>query len=236
MRLFSRSIALFALASLPSLAFAHHGQDFLLLESPSVPHPGDVYLVANSQLAFDDPEQQAALEPALLIGITSRVAFELHAHTEKSAGEPWRYEATAPAIHVLLTDPMQHQGLKIGVSGEYEIARDRSQPDNLELRVSIADGTDRIKWAGNLIYDHPSGANGTFGLALGVRRQISAGFALGVEALGSLDRAAGNKVLGGAYWEHAQGWAIKLGAGAQKDVGGGTSAIVEIGLVLRLRD
>src|SRR5262245_17137759 len=123
-----------ALACAPFAATAHHGQDFLLVESPTVPHPGDVYFLANAAAALDnDAQQQAGFEPALLIGVCLRLAFELHAHTEKLAGEDWNYEATAPSLHLLLTDPENHDGLKAGLSAEYEIAREADAADRLEV-------------------------------------------------------------------------------------------------------
>ena len=52
--------AALTLALVPGLAMAHHGQDFLLVESPSVPHPGNLYLLANADAALDgDSDEQA---------------------------------------------------------------------------------------------------------------------------------------------------------------------------------
>src|SRR5207342_854145 len=118
-----------SLALTPLAALAHHGQDFLIVESPSVTHPGNVYLLANAAAALEsDAEEQAGFEPALLVGVAPRVALELHAHTAKLAGDSWNYEATAPSVHVLLTDPERHDGLKAGLSAEYEIAREATPP------------------------------------------------------------------------------------------------------------
>jgi len=235
-RLLSR--CLLGLALVPSLAFAHHGQDFLLLESPGIPHPGDAYLIANAHAALDgDAEEQAGFEPALFIGATSRVAFELHAHTEKLAGEHWNYEATAPAVHVLLTDPARHDGLKVGLSAEYEIAAERDAPDHVEMRLSAETGDDAHgKWAGNLIFGREQGGDSDVGAAIGFRRQVRPGFALGAEGQGSFQRASGAELLVGAYFEHAQRWALKLGLGGQRDEDGHVTPVAHVGLVLRLKD
>jgi hypothetical protein len=231
-----RLCILMAFAVAPSVAFAHHGQDFLLLESPTVPHPGSIYLIANSHVALErDAEERAAIEPALIFGISPRFAFELHAHEEKLAGEPWTYEATAPAIHVLFTDPDRHDGLKIGLSAEYEIAAEHGAADNTELRLSFEKGSEQDKWAGNLIASREQGGETDFGAALGFRHEIHEGFALGVEGQSSFQRAEDAQLVAGAYFENEQSWTIKLGIGGQRESDGHISAVAHFGLVLRLR-
>ena len=235
--MFHRYLCALALALLPSLACAHHGQDFLLAESPGVPHPGQIYLLANADAALDgDADEQAAFAPALLIGASPRVAFELHAHTEKLAGESWRYEATAPAVHVLLTDPHRHEGLKVGLSAEYEVAAHTGDADNTEVRLSFEDSRDANKWLANLIASHEQGGDDDFGAALGFRHQVRDGFALGLEGQGSFRHAEGSELLLGAYFEHAQSFALKFGIGGQRDEDGGVTPVARLGLVLRLRD
>ena len=228
---------LVALSFVPSLAHAHHGQDFLLLESPGVPHPGDAYLVANAHAALEGgAEEQAGFEPALLIGVTPRVAFELHAHAEKPAGESWNYEATAPAVHVLLTDPAKHHGLKVGIGAEYEIAAESDAPDHAEIRLSAENGTARTKWAGNLIFGHEQGGDNDVGAALGFRHDVRPGFALGMEGQGSFRHAEGAQLLAAAYFEHDQGWALKFGVGGEREDDGHVTPVAHVGLVLRLKD
>lgn len=232
-----RILAAVMLAVLPVLASAHHGQDFLLLESPGVPHPGDAYLIANAHAALEgDAEEQAGFEPALFVGLTPRVAFELHAHTEELAGEGWRYEATAPAVHVLLTDPGKHHGLKVGIGAEYEIARESDAPDNIELRLSVEKGSDATKWGGNLIYAHEQGGDNDVGAALGFRHEIQSGWAVGMEGQSSFQRSAGAQLLAVAYYEHGQGWALKLGLGGERGEDAHVTPMAHVGLVFRLKD
>jgi hypothetical protein len=234
---FSRSLCGLALALLPSLALAHHGQDFLIVESPSIPHPGQVYLIANADAALDgDAEQQAGFEPALLFSVSPRVAFELHAHTEKLAGESWRYEATAPAVHLLLTDPHRHDGLKVGLSAEYEIAAHAGDADNAEVRLAFEDNRDADKWAANLIASREQGGDSDFGAALGFRHQLRDSFALGIEGQGSFRHAEGGEVLFAGYYEHAQAFALKFGIGGERSEDSDCVPMLRVGLVLRLRD
>ncbi|GAB3386694.1 hypothetical protein [Lysobacter fragariae] len=221
----------------PATAFAHHGQDFLIVESPSVAHPGDVYFLANAEAALEsDVEEQAGFEPAVLVGIAPRVALELHAHTEKLTGEDWSYEATAPSVHVLLTDPERHDGLKAGLSAEYEIARETDAANRLELRLSLEQRINAYKWGGNLIYSREQDGDGEFGLAMGLRRAIGERLALGVEAQGAFDHAEGRELLGGLYWELGETVTLKFGLGGIRDDAGGTTALARIGVVVRLRD
>lgn len=226
-----------SLAFLPLAALAHHGQDFLIVESPSVTRPGNVHLLANAEAALDsDAEEQAGFEPALLIGVSPRIAFELHAHTEKLAGDSWNYEATSPSVHLLLTDPGHHHGTSAGLSAEYEIARDADAADRLELRLSLQRHAHAYKWGGNLIYSREQGGEHEFGAAFGLRRDVSAQIALGVEAQGAFDRAEGRELLGGAYWEPTGAVTLKFGLGGVRDGAGGTAALARLGLVVRLRE
>ena len=225
-----------SLALTPFAALAHHGQDFLIVESPSVTHPGNVYFLANAAAALEsDAEEQAGFEPALLVGVAPRVALELHAHTEKLAGDSWNYEATAPSVHVLLTDPERHDGLKAGLSAEYEIAREADAADRLELRLSLEQSVDAYKWGGNLIYSREQGGEDELGVALGLRRAVGAHVALGAEAQGAFDHADGRELLGGVYWEPSEAVTLKFGLGGVHDDAGGNTALARFGLVVRLR-
>ena len=125
------------LALAPTLACAHHGQDFLLASSPAIPHPGDAYLVFGAHVALESADEQAGFEPAFLLGVTPRLALELHAHSEKLADEPWRVESVAPALQLLLTDPHRHDGLRATLGWEYERARERGVGDNTQLRLTL---------------------------------------------------------------------------------------------------
>jgi len=226
-----------ALSFTPSFAMAHHGQDFLLLESPGIPHSGDIYLVTNAQLALENnAEEQAGFEPALLVGVTRRVAFELHAHTEKLAGDSWNYEATAPAIHILLTDPNKHSGLKVGIGLEYEIAAEDDGLDNAEFRLAVENGKGKNKWGGNLILDREQGGETDVGAALGFRHKIGDAWSLGFEAQSSVERAAGAELLFGAYYDHEQNWVVKLGLGGKREEDGHITPMLHIGWVLLLKD
>jgi hypothetical protein len=231
-----QSLLALALSVVPGIALAHHGQDFMLVESPAVPHPGSAYFVVNTEAVLgSSAEDPAAFVPALLVGISPRIAFELHAHSEKLRGEDWRYEALAPAVHLLLTDPENHHGFKLGVSGEYEIAREHGAPDTLEVRLSLENGFARSKWTANLIAAREQGLDTTYAAALGFRTQLRPGLALGLETVQNLDRAEGSELLAGAYLGKTDDRSLKLGLGARKLDDGRTSAVAQVSLLFKIR-
>lgn len=227
-------VALLSGAAFPALA--HHGQDFLLVESPTVPHPGDAYLLADLGVPLGDAEEQAGFEPALLLGLAERVALEVHAHTEKPTGEGWRYEATAPSLHVLFTDPEREDGFKAGLSAEYELASERGAPDNLEVRLGLEQGNAQRKVGANLLYHREQGQAGHVGAVLGTHWKLAPRFALGAEGMADFDRAAGAQLLASAHWECDERWSLKFGLGGEREEHRGWVPLARLGLVLRLRD
>ena len=137
-RIIGASLLFFALTS---AAQAHHGKDFLLVESYYVPHPGDLYFVSSMGLARQDGSNSFEGEPSLLLGVIPRAAFELHGHIAKEGDDSFRYEATAPAIHVQLTSPEAAFPVRVGLSVEYEDRPDREEP------AWLADGIVRVNRA-----------------------------------------------------------------------------------------
>src|SRR6266513_6134854 len=75
--------------------FAHHGKDFLMVESYELPHPGNVYFVSSEMFSRD----AITSEPSVLFGVADRFAGEVHVHIERPRGESLHYEAIAPAVH-----------------------------------------------------------------------------------------------------------------------------------------
>jgi hypothetical protein len=220
------------LAFLPLTAFAHHGQDFLVVESPTIPHPGDGYFLANAEFA---PGGDIELEPSLFWGLSPRWAFELHAHEMREPGEGWGYEATAPAVHLLLSDPAKHHGTRVGLSAEYEIARDREAPDNVVVRLSVQRQVGAWNWAGNLSAEKADNNKAEGGYAFGVRHALSTQWTGTLEAHGYFGHAADTEVLGGLVWENGQAFAFKAGLGAERSDEGNYRPVLHLGLVVALR-
>jgi hypothetical protein len=227
-----RVLLAIVLLSAPALALAHHGQDFLIVDSPSVPHPGSAYLIANLDASLDG-DSDSAFSPALLIGVSPRIGFELHAHLEKEVRESWRYAAVAPSLHVLLTDPAKHHGLKIGLSGEYEFGHGEAV-DAAEARLSAENGSDRLKWAANLVASREQGGCTEFAATFGLRHQVHPSVAVGLEAQRGLDHADGAEVLASAYVGRNDDWTVKFGIGARRLEDGRNSPVAHLSVVLPL--
>jgi len=122
-RLRRAALAAFAVTVLalavPRPAAAHHGRDFLLSFTAELPHPSQVFLVSRQDYA-DAGSGVLELEPAVLVGLGERLAFEVHGHAGREAGADLEYESTAPALHLLLTPHHSQWGLVL--SAEYELA------------------------------------------------------------------------------------------------------------------
>lgn len=209
-----RVIVAGALLAVALPAWAHHGKDFLLTESAEQPHPGTAFLV--TPLAYmnngSGETSEWMFEPSLLYGLSENVAFEVHAHVNRVDGEGWSYEATAPAIHVRVAES---GNWALALSGEYEYARDRAEPDRMEARAVLARQTEASSFAVNAIAAHETnGGEGTvYGYALGFRTQPEAAFSWGLEARGGDAVETGNEVLVGVYGEPSEDFTYKFGIG-----------------------
>src|SRR5215470_2721279 len=85
-----RALCVLALA-IAAPAAAHHGKDFLLVESAELPHPRTMFFVSSERFS----NSEFTSEPSLLFGITENFAAEVHVHFTRDG-----YEAVAPTIHV----------------------------------------------------------------------------------------------------------------------------------------
>ncbi len=194
-------------------AWAHHGKDFLIVESYDVPHPGDTYLLASARYANAGEGDSWELEPALLIGAFPRVAAEVHAHfVQEEDARSLKYEAVAPSLHVQLTDPASTFPIQIGVAVEYEIASDGA-PDVFEGRFIVEKGFGDAKLSLNIVAEHAVGQDTEIGYAAGVRANLSSMIAIGLEGEGSFETRGPDEALIGVYFEPAERFTLKLGAG-----------------------
>jgi len=211
-RLILWAAALAVLVS-PSPALAHHGKGFLLVESDEMPHKREVYFFSSQDFVHRDEEDEYELSPALLFGLSDRVAIEVHSHFEKAEGESLRYEAFAPSLRVGLTDPESDAPLKLGLAAEYEIARGDAE-DRFETRLIAAYRTSDVNLTANLIAERITGEDGEWewGYAAGLRPWPERRFGVGLEALGTLSGPSSHEILGGLYFTEER-FTLKLGVG-----------------------
>ena len=182
-----------AAGALPCVAHAHHGLDFLLVQTAHLPEKGTGYVFGRVN-RLDGDESENELEPAALWGITNRVALEAHAHFAKASGESFGYESVAGAAHFLLS-PLSRE-LSYGVSVEY--ARGAGEHRD-EFAVTGVVGYEHKRWAAaaNLLYDRAQGESAAWGYAGGVRRSITPKHAIGLETQGTFEAHGYSELLVG---------------------------------------
>lgn len=193
-------------------AAAHHGRDFLLVQTAEVPHAGDLYLIPRQDFIDRGEDQEIELEPTLLYGLNKRVAFELHAHVAKEGDESFTYESTAPAIHLVLTP--DHSAWSLGLSAEYEFSHADEGEDVAEGRIILSRSGEGWILGFNLIAEEvqESGADLEWRYAAGLRRALGERVGLGIEIEGSLEEDALEALLG-VYLEPSPKLSVNLGFG-----------------------
>lgn len=200
---------------------AHHGLDFLMVQTAHLPDKGTGYLAARLD-RISEAHDESEFEPAVLYGATDWMAVELHAHYEKEEGESSKYESVAPALHFRLT-PRQ-QAFSIGISAEYEIAHASDDEDVAELGAIFGYEMDQWIVTGNVLYEKQSGASGEWGYAAGVRHTFGQKHGLGLELLGSFESHGSSEMLVGYYGEFSEQFTFNAGIGAGIDDGPDHSA------------
>jgi len=184
--------------------FAHHGKDFLFVESYEVPHPHTFFGVTSEQYLLR--EHAFREELSVLTGLSDRFAVEVHAHLEKGSG----LQAIAPAVHVHLFDNAALHG---AISAEYEIGR-HGEGNNATTRLILG----RMIGEGAVVANigatrsHEEGTNGIY--AIGYRSDLESARGWGIEAQGDLQRDAEHEIVGAAYLQLGERLTLKLGAGA----------------------
>ena len=225
-RVFS-AIGVLLLCAVP--AKAHHGKDFLIVESFELPHPHDIYFVSSELFLHRDDGTFISTEPSLLFGLTHRVAGEVHVHIAKEPGESLRYEAIAPALHIQLTPEDSKAAWKFALAAEYEIAR-HTDENNFTARLVAAHDIGEGLMIINVGGDH-SKAEGTHAsYAVGFRPAMEALVTWGIEAQGHIERGEEHEVILGLYTQPNERFTFKAGAGV--GLGNGKpSATVRTGVV-----
>ncbi|MDH4125453.1 MAG: hypothetical protein OEW64_01700 [Gammaproteobacteria bacterium] len=210
-----------AAALLPGAASAHHGLDFLTVQTAHLPMQGTAYAIARADY-ISEHEDELEFAPAMLYGATDWMAFELHAHFEKEQGDSAHYESLAPALHFRLT-PRDNK-FSLGISAEYEIASDNDAEDVLELAGIL--GYEASGWtiAANLLFEKASGEESEWGFAAGARRSLKPNHYLGLELIGSLQSNGPSELLLGYYGDLSTRFSINAALGTGLDDGPDWSA------------
>ena len=201
--------------ALPSAARAHHGLDFILVQTAHLPEKGTGYVFGRVN-RFTGDESETELEPAALWGVTNRIALETHAHFAKPSGDSFDHEAVAGAGHFLLS-PLSRE-LSYGMSVEYALG---SGDHGDGFAVTGVVGYEHKRWAAaaNLLYDRVQGSPSEWGIAAGVRRNIATKHAIGVEAVNTLETHGNSELLVGYYGQLNDRFWLNAGLGKRIDEG-----------------
>lgn len=109
------------LAFVPSIVFAHHGQDFLLNYDPGVPEARQAVAFSAFEWSKEGSEDELSFEPGFLTGIAPGLAF---GSTVRFAddGEGWGYSGVNPMLQYLL--PIESKRWRMGVYAGYLFAEE----------------------------------------------------------------------------------------------------------------
>ena len=208
------TIAFTALA--PTVAQAHHGLDFLSVQTAHLPERGTGYAVVRMDLISGHSDERE-LEPAVLYGATDWLSLTLHAHYAQEENESPKYESVAPAAHFRFTPA--EQPFAAGLSVEYEFAHDRDHKDTVEIAGLFSYETATWLASANIIYDKEKNASDKWGYAAGIRYAFRQRQSLGIEILGSFESHGSSQMLLGYYGTLSETFSINVGLGTGIDGG-----------------
>ena len=197
-------------------AQAHHGLDFLLVQTAHLPERGEAYAFARTD-HFAETQAETEFEPAVLYAATDWMSLELHGHWAKHEGESTEFESIAPAAYFRLTP--RGQTFAAGLAIEYEFAQSDDHEDAVELASLF--GYEASDWivAANLIYAKEQHASGEWAYAAGFRYNLNARHALGIEAAGSLESGGSSEAMVGYYGTFSEAFTWNVGIGTGIDDG-----------------
>ena len=201
---------------IPVSSRAHHGLDFILVQTVHLPGKGTMYGVGRVDYISEE-DYEMEFEPALLYGATDWMTLELHAHYEKESGESTRYESIAPALSFRLTP--RGQSFSAGAIAEYEFADNSDDDDVVEMTAVF--GYESSGWitTANVLYEKHSGSSAEWGYAAGVRHTLGEVHGMGLELLGSFEGDGSSEALLGYYGEYSQQLSLNAGIGVGIDQG-----------------
>lgn len=178
-------------------ATAHHGRDFLLLETDDMPAKGESYFVASVDTIRTADERATEITPGLVLRAGNRVAVEPHFHIAREPGESFRYAASSVGVRLRLGD-IGKTGWRAAISGEVEVTRNRAaEPTGGTFRLIAARTLPRALVAANVIVGHEFTAGGAsdYALGLGAATPLSNGDQVGIEGVFSLPLRDGIEIL-----------------------------------------
>ena len=210
-------------------ALAHHGIDFLVVQTAHLPERGTGYAMLRQDYLSEE-QDVLELEPAVLFGATDWASVELHAHVEKPEGESADYESLSPAVQLRFTP--RDQPLAVGLSAEYEVAQESDHEDALEMALLVSHESSKLIAAANILYERHQGEPSEWGYAGGVRYAFGSKHGAGVELTGSFESGDSSEVMVGYYGTFSPTFTFNAGLGGRVD---GDEQVVRTAFIWRFR-
>ena len=209
-------IIILAMLIWSNAANAHHGVDFITVETARLPHQGAGYAMARAD-HIAGMEDETEFEPAVLFGVTDWMSTEVHAHFARPDGGSFEYEALAPALNFRFTP--RDSRFSAGVSAEYEFQRHADEEDVFGLTLMGAYDAGSWLFGANMRLETISGSDDEWSFAAGMRRAINDRIGLGLELTGSLETSDATEVLLGFYGELTDRFTLNAGLGNGTEAG-----------------
>lgn len=197
-------------------AHAHHGVDFITVQTAHLPHQGAGYAMARTDY-IAGTEDETEFEPAVLFGLTDWMSTEIHAHFARPDGGSFEYEAVAPALNFRLTP--RNSRFSAGLSVEYEFQRHSEEEDVFGLTLMGAYDVGNWMFGANMRLETFAGSEDEWLYAAGMRRAINDRIGLGLELTGSLETSDATEALLGFYGELTDRFTLNAGLGSGTDAG-----------------
>ena len=121
------TLALALACYIPTSAHAHHGMDFLTVQSYEVPSTLSAYLFADFEWERANGENEYGVEPGILLGLLPQTALELQTRFGQEAGSDWRYQSVTPSLLIQLTPPDSEFPIRVAVSAGYEFVDEEGE-------------------------------------------------------------------------------------------------------------
>jgi hypothetical protein len=115
------ALALTVAAMLAQPIFAHHGDDFLLLEDATLPKQWHGYLSPSLSWENYDENDTFSVETTALLSVASQLALSVSTAFDDE-DEDWAYSSVTPRVHVQLTPPDADFPIKVALSFGYQFA------------------------------------------------------------------------------------------------------------------
>lgn len=231
-------LCFFSVMSLTNIksAFAHHGKDFLIVETSEIPEKGESFFISS----FEAGASRKEWTPGFLYSWTDFLATEVHAHFENDEKQNLEFSSFAPEVRINLNALSPSYLSGIAFSAEYEFAKNKQtelladeaasdedhlkkfhegessdteelHKDRLEMRLIFSKFLNGANVALNLVFNKQKLEKEDYGYAFGVKKDMGHKLDFGFEADGSFKNSSQNRMMPAVYFTGKQGFNVNVG-------------------------